>query len=195
MANPGERLDIENKINQIGDRIVRGKSGEKSNVVYFSHFQKGLAVGASTLTTLGLASPITAVFTGKGNATVNDVFDSWYGLPKFLSTFGIIVSVVALVAVVVFRQINVEEKAAQLSGLADGFKQLETQLKQYLEMDQPLQQLNTIYERAVALETSFFLIMPTTASEADIKAFSHSFIQKYSIYWGPQPSSLDRREK
>src|SRR5919106_5400908 len=91
MAAIGKRPDIEDKIGLIANRIVRGRFDQKNRSVMWYRLNRVTTITASALTSIGLANPLLLLASGKGGeTTLSQAFNSWSGLPKWLSILGVI---------------------------------------------------------------------------------------------------------
>lgn len=197
MAKPGERPDIETKIRPIADRIIRARLAKKNRAILLARVRNVAAVTASALTTIGLSNPLFSLVSGKEDQTLNQAFSvAWFGLPKLFSIVGVVIFFFTALALTYYKQAKVEEKAIQSLGLIDAFETVETNLQSGLEQPEPTQQLNVVYNSAVALETTNSKVMPKRNGHRPlVDEYVKQSIQDYCQYWNSSPPSGERREK
>ena len=197
MAIAGERPDIEGKVALISDRIVRARRANKNQAILLSRIRTTAAVVASTLTTIGLTNPLLALVSGNGEQTLNQAFSiSWYGLPKVFSFLGVVLFIIVALALALYKQAKIDEKAIQSLSLVEAFQRLEIDFERSLEQDEPVEQLNAVYNSAVALESSYFQSMPKRDGfKAAIDSYTQSTIGQFSRWWNNAPPQTERKEK
>lgn len=197
MAEPGQRPDIERKVAQISDRIVRGMQAEKDPAIKISRAYKAASLVASSLTSIGLSNPLIALITGDGKKiTVSQAFESWHGLPKMCSFVGIVLFVVTAILMAFYKQGKVEERAVLSLGLFEAFKRLEVELVRHIEKIEPMEQLSSVYDTAIALESSYCQTIPKREDcKKIISDYTISMIRDYCNNWGIVSPELERREK
>ncbi|MFY9820894.1 MAG: hypothetical protein WAM82_05895 [Thermoanaerobaculia bacterium] len=139
MAAIGKRPDIEEKIGLIANRIVRGRFAKKNKSVMWYRLNRVTAITASALTSIGLANPLLLLASDKGDITLSQAFNSWNGLPKWLSILGVILFIIGSIARAFYRQEKVEEKAAQSLVLSEAMDRLEVEMQRYLELPEPVE--------------------------------------------------------
>jgi hypothetical protein len=197
MATVGQRPDIEGKIGLIADRIVRARLAKKNRAIMLSRIRTGAAVLGSTLTTIGLTNPLVSLLSGKGNQSLDQAFSvAWFGLPKIFSFVGVGVFIATAIALAFYKQAKIDEKAIQSLGLVEAFVRLELDFERNLEQAEPIQQLNAVYNSAIALETSNFLVMPRRNGHKNlVDSYVQTTIRDYCRYWDPNPPAQERRER
>jgi|GEM_PF-5598616 len=187
MANPGERRDIEEKVELIAERIVRGKEAKKNRVVFFYRLNRLATILASALTGMGVSNPLLTIFTGNSSgAKLQEAFTSFNGFPIWLSVLGITIFVLLFVARQFFVEEGYEKKAIQSISVYESFVALETDFRGRLQNKDPMPKLNEIHENALALENSFAQIMPSDDSCVDkIQDYVNNLIKVRLIckYW------------
>lgn len=197
MAMAGQRPDIEGKVALISDRIVRARRAKGNRAIFYSQIRTLAAVVASTLTTIGLTNPLVALVSGNGEQTLNQAFSmSWYGLPKFFSFLGVVLFILLALALALYKQFKIDEKAIQSLSLVEAFERLEIDFERSLEQQEPIEQLNAVYNSAVALESSYFQSMPRRDGfRAAIDSYTQVTIGQYSKWWNDMAPQLERKEK
>ena len=197
MASPGERPDIESKIEHIGDRIVRGRLAKGNAAVKWYRLYRATTIAASALTSIGLTNPLITLLGDKGSeVTVAQAFGTWSGLPMVFSFLGVFAFVVAAVAFAFYRQEKIEERAIQSLGLSEAMQRLEVEFLTSLEQQDPMEPLLGVYERVCALENTHFQAMPPRAeARTDVKTYVQSVVSEYCKNWTSIRPAFERREK
>lgn len=197
MAMAGQRPDIEGKVALISDRIVRARLAKENRAILFSKIRTAAAVVASTLTTIGLTNPLLALVSGNGEQTLNQAFStSWYGLPRLFSFVGVVLFILVALALAFYKQAKIDEKAIQSLSLVEAFERLEIDFERSLEQQEPIEQLNAVYNSAVALESSYFQSMPKRDRfRTAINSYTKGTIDQYSKWWNDMAPQLERKEK
>ncbi len=197
MAAPGQRPDIEKKIVLISDRIVRAYQAKNNRSILLFRIRTAAAVIGSTLMTVGLENPLLSLASGKGDQTLNYTFGaSWYGLPKIFSFFGVGIFVLVAIALAFYKQAKIDERAIQSIALVDAFEGVESRLVLSLEDEEPIQQLNVVYNEAVALDSNNSKNMPKRDGfKSAIDSYAQTKINDYCKWWKDAPPPDERREK
>ncbi|SOD03735.1 hypothetical protein SAMN05216486_11717 [bacterium JGI 053] len=197
MATVGQRPDIEGKVSQIGDRIVRGKAAKANSAVKWYRINRVATITASALTSIGLTNPLLhLVSDDESKVTLSQVFNSWNGVPKLFSFAGVGIFIVGTIALAFYRQDNVEKKAIQSLGLGEAMDQLESEMRKHLETEEPIEQLLPVYERAYALESTHLQAMPNHDQlKARVEEYTSATIAEYCKWWGSAPPMMERREQ
>ena len=183
MADRGQRPDIEEKLELISERIVRGKEAKNNRVVVFHRLNRIATIIASVLTGMGISNPFLTVFKG-GNAKIQEAFTDFNGLPIWLLAIGIVIFVALLVARQFFVEEGYEKKAIQSVSVYDSFIDLEPDFKSKLQVREPITELNSIHDKALALEKSFAQVLPNEdLCEEKIKAYVNRMIDRHCRHW------------
>jgi hypothetical protein len=197
MANPGERHDIEEKVELIADRIVRGKAAKNNREVSFYRLNRGATLVASTLTGAGISNPILSVLAGhEKTPSITDAFASFHWLPAWLSVTGVAIFLILLVARQFYVDEGFEKRAIQSLSLSESFSALETNFRGKLQVGEPMPQLDSIHQQALALENTFYLIIPTDSFYVqEVKIYVQDLVvtRDFCKYWLANQPTDDRR--
>ncbi len=192
MAKRGERPDIEEKLELISERIVRGKEAKNNRVVIFHRLNRIATIIASVLTGMGISNPLLTISKG-GNAKIQDAFTDFNGLPIWLLAIGIVIFVALIVARQFFVEEGYEKKAIQSVSVHDSFIDLEPDFKSKLQVKEPMSELNPIHEKALALEKSFIQVLPSEDFCKDkIQTYVNKMIEKQCRYWNSNMPDEER---
>jgi hypothetical protein len=161
MAQPGERTDVEKKIEAIAPRILRGLAAKKNKEVMLYRLNKYSTLVGSTLTGVGLSNPLlSALAGGKNRPNVEEAFTSFNGLPIFFTVAGVVIFLGVILAKNIYASEDIEKKAVQSLGLYESVGRLKLKFEHYLELDEPMEQLGAVHETCIALEDTYAPIMP-----------------------------------
>lgn len=196
MAKLGERCDIEEKVELIADRIVRGKAAKSNREVSFYRLNRGATLVASTLTGAGISNPILSIFAGRDNSpSITDAFTSFHALPAWLSATGVAIFLILLVVRQFYVDEGFEKRAIQSLSLYESFDALDTDFIGKLQVSQPIELIDPLHLQALALEKTFNLVMPKDRFYIQkVKDYVQDLLvtRNFCKYWSSTPTD-DRR--
>jgi hypothetical protein len=197
MAKSGERPDIEQKIECIGSRIVRGKLAKNNPQVKLYRVNKNLTVWASALGSAGVGHPILTVLSDKGEVpTLTAVLGHFQGVSMWISIAAAVLYVVVLLGRRFYQSGEVEKKATQSLAAFDVFDLLEARLAGALEHKEPLGQLTPLHETSMALEEHYRSVMANAKTcKRGVEEFKNDLINEKSKFWGSRMPKVDRRKR
>ncbi len=188
---------IENKIEQISQRIVRGKMAKNRTEVKLYLFYKYIVMLASVLTTLGVSNPISNILAETNNdLTLSGIFREYGNLPAWLLIVLLIVYALLLLMMTFYKQMKVEEKAMKSISLAGSFSRLEVSFHACLDQEDPMEQLNLLCNNAVAYEADGWdIIAAKDKCRNEIDTYIQNTIREHSKSWKITIPETERRER
>ena len=196
MAQIGQRPDVEDKIREITNRIVRGKHARDNPAISFYRFAAYLKTISVGLTGIGIGNPFVAVLDGRGSQpTIAAVAASFHGVPLIVFVGGIAVYVFIVVAQRLITSGNLEQKAVHSLALFDTMRRFDLQLRARLAVADPMTQLIQLQENIFAIEDTSFEVMPDYDKYADeSQRTSASIIEVFCHHWDSNAPGLERRK-
>lgn len=197
MAKSGERTDIEQKIECVANRIVRGKLAKNNREVKVYRVNRDLAVLASALGSAGIGHPILAVLGDQGETpALSAALTNFAGLPMWISIVAGILYVAVLLGRRYYQSGDIEKKAFQSLAAFEVFDRLEAQLEGALELEEPMSQLSSLHEMSITLEVNYKSVLPVakTCREA-IKEYQNETITEKCKYWKSKMPKVERRKR
>ena len=197
MARPGERTDIEQKIECVANRIVRGKLAKNNREVKVYRVNRDLAVLASALGSAGIGHPILAVLGDQGETpALSAALTNFAGLPMWISIVAGMLYVAVLLGRRYYQSGDIEKKAIQSLAAFEVFDRLEAQLAGALELKEPLSQLSSLHETSVTLEVNYKNVLPDTKRcKQAIQEFKNDLINEKSKFWSSRMPKVERRKR
>ena len=197
MAQPGDRPDIEQKIECIANRIVRGKLAKKNWDVKIYRLNRDLTVLASALGSAGLGHPILTVLSDQGETPpLSAALAQFSGLTMWISIAAGALYVAILLGKRFYQSGEVEKRAIQSLAAFEVFDRLEVQLAGALEVPEPLSQLSSLHEASVTLEMNYKSVLPDTKTcKQSMREFLADLVNEKSKYWRSRMPKVERRKR
>lgn len=195
MAKPGERTDIEGKIESIGGRIVRGKLAKQNKEVKLYSVNKVVTVLASSLASAGVSHPIIVAITDSAQTpTLTAAFNQFTGLPLWLSVLGAGLFLLVVAMRRFYQSGEIEKRAIQSLAAFESFIRLDAQLAGALEVSEPLSQLSSLHEASITLGVNYADVLPEskTCKEA-IRQYCKDVIDEKCKHWDSAMPPRERR--
>jgi len=188
MAKPGERADIENKVGEIANRIVRGKKALENREVRWYRVNYVAKLVASVSMSAGFSPPLIALIGGEGKGeTLQAAIGQLEGLPVYLSVLGFTVFGVLAIMQRIYVDKDYEKKAIQAISMFEAFQRIGIQMQQRLPVTDPMPQLNQLHEAVMTLELASAMVMPDHRKyKVETDQYSNELIQEYAKHWDVQ---------
>lgn len=179
------RAQIERKIKQVADRIVRGRHATDGWAVWFYQRHRIISVILSVLGTAGLASP--QLFSKPTVESGWPAVGSW-------SFVGGLLALIGAIALQLYNEFGVQKIAIQSLSAKQSYSLVETNLHISLGNEDPIKQLNALLEEANTLWRNFNEVMSKPPPELDKEAtdLTNDMLRQYQEHW-QLPASDERR--
>lgn len=195
MAAIGQRKDIENKVVEITNRIIRGKHARDNGAMRFYQFSSSLKTISAAVTGVGVGNPFLTLLGGTNAAPdISTVAASFKGFPLIFSAIGVGIYIILVSILKLMDSGNLQIKSAKSMALFEIMTKMEMQLRNRLEVPDPMVQLNLLYGDLLTQEINYSEIMPEYDKYSEETTILAAQINKrYCQHWNDSVPELERR--